>query len=94
MDNKSIEKLELNKILAQTAELCSLEGGKAIIKGCLPSVDMSEVRRRLSLTFECDRLLYVHGTGKIEQFCNMSEDGQALRLLVLGKHGHMAKRLA
>ncbi len=74
MDNKSIEKLELNKILAQTAELCSLEGGKAIIKSCLPSVDMSEVRRRLSLTFECDRLLYVHGTGKIEQFCNMSEE--------------------
>ena len=68
MDLKSIEKLELNKILAAAATYAVSEGGKKLITQCKPSTDLEEVRRRLTLTRECDKLLYVYGIGKIEQF--------------------------
>lgn len=74
MDSKSIEKLELNKILSAVAEYAALESGKALIKSCKPSTDLQEVRRRLSLTRECDKLLFVHGIGKIEQFDDVSDE--------------------
>ena len=57
MDLNSIEKLELNKILSAAAEYASTEGGKALIKSLLPSSDLQEVRRRLTLTEESDKLL-------------------------------------
>lgn len=68
MDVKSIEKLELNKILASVAEFAVLDGGKKLVLDCKPSTDIEEVRRRLALTRECDKLLYTYGIGKIEQF--------------------------
>lgn len=73
MDNHSIEKLELNKILTAVSEYAVLEGGKAGILSCIPSTDLSEVRRRLSLTFECDKLLYKYGVGKIDNFVSVKE---------------------
>lgn len=74
MDKKSIEKLELNKILSQVAEYAALESGKALIKCCVPSADLTEVKRRLALTYECDKLLYTYGAGKIEQFAEMTDE--------------------
>lgn len=71
----SIEKLELNKILASVADCAVLEGGKRLILDRTPSTDLEEVRRRLALTRECDKLLYTYGVGKIEQF---TEDEEVL----------------
>ncbi len=73
MDNYSLEKLELNKILNAVSDFAVLEEGKAGILSCAPSTDLSEVRRRLSLTFECDKLLYKYGIGKIENFVSVKE---------------------
>ncbi len=74
MDLKSIEKLELNKILSAVAEYCSTEGGKKGVTNCSPSSDLAEVRERLSATAECDALLYSYGIGKIESFCDISDE--------------------
>lgn len=69
----SPEKLELNKILSAVADFASLEGGRSLVLNCLPSTDVKEVRRRLSLTRECTKLLYIYGVGKIGQF-EVSDD--------------------
>lgn len=81
MDTRSIEKLELNKILASAANFAVLESGKKLILDCQPSTDIEEVRRRLTLTGECDRLLYIYGIGKIEQF------NENLDMLIRAKKG-------
>ncbi len=73
MDKNSFEKLELNKILASAAEFASLDGGKSLVLGLNPSSDIEEVRRRLAVTRECDKLLYVYGIGKVEQFGDVDE---------------------
>lgn len=69
----SIEKLELNKILTAAAGYASLIGGKELILNCQPSSDLEEVRRRLALTRECNKLLFTYGVGKIEQFAENEE---------------------
>lgn len=81
MDTKSIEKLELNKILSSAANYAVLDGGKKLILECTPSADLEEVRRRLTLTRECGKLLYTYGIGKIEQF------GETSDMLVRSKKG-------
>ncbi|MDE7082725.1 MAG: endonuclease MutS2 [Clostridia bacterium] len=68
MDNRSLDKLELNKILSSAAEFATLDSGKALILACQPSTDIAEVRQRLDITEECDKLLYVYGVGKVEAF--------------------------
>lgn len=73
MQSNIFEKLELNKILAAVAEYASLDGGKALVYNSEPSADIGEVRRRLSLTRECDKLLYTYGVGKIEQFGDVQD---------------------
>ncbi len=69
MDKKSFLKLELNKILTSAAEFAVLDSGKNLILNSEPSCDVQEVKNRLSLTRECDKLLFLHGIGKIESFC-------------------------
>lgn len=73
MDKKSLFKLELNKILASVAEYAALEKSKALILAREPSTDLAEVRRRLDITEECDKLLYVYGAGKVEAFPDVEE---------------------
>ena len=73
MDFKSIEKLELNKVLAAVAEYASTDGGKAEVLACMPSPSVEEVKLRLQLTAECDKLLYTVGVGKIEPFSDITE---------------------
>lgn len=81
MESKCFEKLELNKILASVTNYAVLDGGKRLILDCRPSADLDEVRRRLALTRECDKLLYTYGIGKIEQFNENSD------MLVRAKKG-------
>ena len=81
MDTKSFEKLELNKILSAASNYAVLDGGKKLILDCKPSADLEEVRRRLTLTRECDKLLYTYGIGKIEQLGELSD------ILVRAKKG-------
>lgn len=73
MQQKSTEKLELNKILSAAAEYACTEGGKALVLGCEPSADIGEVRRRLAYTRECSKLLYTYGVGKIEPFGDVED---------------------
>lgn len=68
MDLKSSEKLELNKILGACAEYASLDGGKAQILNCAPAKSLAEVKRRLALTRESDKLLFTYGVAGIEKF--------------------------
>lgn len=68
MDTEYFAKLELNKILATAAGFASTEGGKNSVINRCPSADIDEVRRRLLLTRECDKLLYTYGISMIEQF--------------------------
>lgn len=81
MNTKSFEKLELNKILSAASNFAVLDGGKKLILDCKPSADLEEVRRRLTLTRECDKLLYTYGIGKIDQFVEISD------ILVRAKKG-------
>lgn len=73
MDVKSIEKLELNKILYAVSHYASTEGGKSFVLSCTPSVNMHEVKERLLLTDECVRLLYTYGVPQIQAFANLTE---------------------
>ncbi len=68
MNAKSLEKLELNKILAACAEYCTLERSRRAMAALEPSTDLAEVRARLSACAEADKLLYRYGVGKVEYF--------------------------
>ena len=68
MNQRAIEKTELNKILATASEYAVLEGGKACLLRILPAVSPRETNARLQLTEECQRLLFLHGVSKIEYF--------------------------
>ena len=68
MNERAIEKTELNKILALAAEFAVLEGGKARLKALEPSSDPQEAKRRLACTEECVRLLFMNGISKVEYF--------------------------
>ena len=68
MNQRAIEKTELNKILSLAAEYAVLEGGKQRLKTLNPSADPKEVTRRLNATEECVTLLFTHGISKVELF--------------------------
>ncbi len=70
---KNFEKLELNKILSAAAEYAVLDGGRSLVMALSPSVEIAQVRRRLSFTRECTELLFTYGLGKIERFGNVAE---------------------
>lgn len=73
MDTKSLNRLELNKVLAACAEYACLDGTKRLFAGLGPSADLDEVRERLARTGECIKLLFTHGTGAIEYFPDVSD---------------------
>ena len=74
MNQKAIEKTELNKILALVAEFAVLDGGKQRILERLPSSELTEVKKRLSLTEEAVELLFHYGISKIERFERFSDE--------------------
>ena len=60
MDIKSLEKLELDKILNAVGGYAVTDGGKSLALNCSLSTDLDEVRSLLSLTEECEKLLFVY----------------------------------
>lgn len=73
MDDKSLQRLELNKILTACAEYACLEQTKLMLANVQPSTQLDEVRDLLDKTAECDKLLYSYGLGKIEYFPDVTE---------------------
>jgi hypothetical protein len=61
MNAKAIEKSELNKILSLTANYAVLEGSKMRLLETQPSSELNEVKKRLKLTEESIKLLFMHG---------------------------------
>lgn len=72
MNAKSLERLELNKILSACAEYACLDVTKEILLSLTPSTNLAEVRENLKRTEECDKLLFRYGLGKIEYFPDVS----------------------
>ena len=68
MNQRAIEKTELNKILSLVSEYAVLEGSKELLKATMPSPLLAETKRRLKQTEECRELLFTHGVSKIEYF--------------------------
>ncbi len=73
MDDRSFDRLEINKILGAAAEFAVLKSGKAKVLGLTPSCDLTEVRERLVVTQECDCLLFTCGVDKVGEFGEVDE---------------------
>ncbi len=57
MDPKTLEKLELNKILGQLAGYAAFSASRELLEGLLPTADLEEARRRQRETTEARTLL-------------------------------------
>ena len=68
MNQRAIEKTELNKILSLVAEYAVLDGSKGMLEQTEPASELSETKKRLRLTEESRELLFTHGVSKIEYF--------------------------
>ena len=68
MDQRTIEKLELNKILKAAASFAVLPETKERLAGTFPETELKEARYFLDLTSEADLLLFRYGTGRIEAY--------------------------
>ncbi len=68
MNVHAIEKTELNKILSLVSGYCTLESSALRLLETQPNTTLVEVRKLLSLTSECRKLLFEHGVSKIEYF--------------------------
>lgn len=76
MNQRAIEKTELNKILTLVAEYAVLEGSKEQLKRTQPTANLSEAKERLKQTEESIALLFRHGISKIEYFPVFSDEIQ------------------
>ncbi len=74
MNQRAIEKTELNKILSLAAAFATLEGGKAKLIATTPANDLKTARQRLKETEECVALLFTYGVSKIEYFPPFSDE--------------------
>lgn len=68
MNQRAIEKTELNKILSLVADYAVLEGAKTRLLSTQPAAEVMETNRRLKMTEEAIALLFHHGIAKIEYF--------------------------
>lgn len=68
MGQRTIEKLELNKILKAAASFAVLPETKERLAGTFPETELKEARYFLDLTSEADLLLFRYGTGRIEAY--------------------------
>ncbi len=68
MNQRAIEKTELNKILSLVANFAVLEGTKEKVTSTQPTPSVEETKDRLRLTEESVALLFTHGVAKIEYF--------------------------
>ena len=65
---RSMERLELNKILARVSAFAVLERTKETLASTLPTSEISEAKRLLAMTEEARSLLFELGTGRVEYF--------------------------
>lgn len=68
MDDKILEKLELNKIFSAVASYAVLSETKREILAEKPCADTNGAEKLLDLTAEADAALFRHGVGRIEAF--------------------------
>ena len=59
MNQRAIEKTELNKILAAVAEYAVLDVSKETLCNTMPSSDLEVVKTSLDKTEECKKLLFI-----------------------------------
>ena len=74
MNERAIEKTELNKILSIAAEYAVLDGGKERLKATRPTAYLQEAKKRLQTTEEALTLLFTHGVAKIERFSPFADE--------------------
>ncbi len=74
MNQRAIEKTELNKILCAVAEFAVTDGGKAKVKNLQPAVCVKDVNQSLKLTEESVALLFTHGLAKVEFFPSFDDE--------------------
>ncbi len=74
MNQRAIEKTELNKILSLVAEFAVLESSKEALFKTLPAATVEETNGRLQLTEEAVKLLFTHGVSKIEYFAPFDDE--------------------
>lgn len=74
MNQRAIEKTELNKILSLVAEYAVTDGGKAKLVRLHPASDVKETNARLARTEESVKLLFHHGIAKVEYFPPFSDE--------------------
>lgn len=74
MNQRAIEKTELNKILVIAAEYAVTDGGKERLRNLPPVSDLKEVQKRLKMTEEGLALLFTHGIAKVEYFAPFTDE--------------------
>ena len=74
MNQRALERTELNKILALVAEYAVTDGGKAKLLALQPQSCVAEAKLRLKQTEEARTLLFTHGIAKIEYFAPFSDE--------------------
>ena len=74
MNQRAIEKTELNKILALAAEYAVLDGSKERLKALPPVSELKEAQKRLQMTEEGLALLFTHGIAKVEYFTPFTDE--------------------
>lgn len=74
MNQRAIEKTELNKILSLASAYAVTEGGKREVQALKPASTVAETKRELKITEECIKLLFEHGIAKIENFPTFSDE--------------------
>ena len=74
MNQRAIEKTELNKILSAVAEYAVLQSSKESLRTHAPLSDLAAVKKNLNKTEECVKLLFIHGVGKVEYVPPLSDE--------------------
>lgn len=74
MNQRAIEKTELNKILAAVAEYAVLDASKEALCKYAPVSELALVKKNLDKTEECEKLLFIHGVGKVEYIPPFSDE--------------------
>ena len=65
MNQRAIEKTELNKILSLVASYAVLDGAKTRFVNTQPTTELAQVKKRLTTTDECMALLFSYGLSKV-----------------------------
>lgn len=74
MNQRAIEKTELNKILHIVSDFAVTAGGKELVKNLQPTAVVDEAVHALKLTKESITLLFTHGLSKIEFFPSFDDE--------------------